>query len=82
MHRAIATGLAPDEAAALPFDLAHAHELYTALFGSVEDLIAGKHLLIVPSGALTSLPFHVLVAEPPPIAIPAEPSGYAKQLGS
>ena len=68
----------PGEAAALPFDLARAHELYTALFGSVEDLIAGKHLLIVPSAPLTSLPFHVLVAEPPPVAIPAEAGGYAR----
>ena len=69
---------APDQAAALPFDLARAHELYAALFSSVEDLIADKHLLIVPSGPLTSLPFHVLVAEPPPVAIPAEVGGYAQ----
>lgn len=49
----------------LPFDLARAHELYTALLGPVEELIKSKHLLVVPSGALTSLPFHVLVTEPP-----------------
>ena len=45
--------------------LARAHELYKALLGPVEDLIKGKHLLIVPSGPLTSLPFNVLVTEPP-----------------
>ena len=45
----------------LPFDLARAHELYKGLFGEVEDLIKGKHLLLVPSGALTQLPFQVLV---------------------
>jgi CHAT domain-containing protein len=45
----------------LPFDVARAHALYKALFGQVEDLIRDKHLLIVPSGALTQLPFQVLV---------------------
>ena len=50
---------------ALPFDLRRAHELYTALFAQVEDLIKDKHLLVVPSGALTSLPFQVLVTEKP-----------------
>jgi CHAT domain-containing protein/tetratricopeptide (TPR) repeat protein len=69
---------APHQETALPFDLARAHELYTALFGSVEDLIADKQLLIVASGPLTSLPFHVLVTEPAPIAIPTEPGGYGQ----
>ena len=50
---------------ALPFDLGRAYELYTALFAQVEDLIKDKHLLVVPSGALTSLPFQVLVTEKP-----------------
>jgi len=49
----------------LSFDLVRAHALYKAIFGKVEDLIKGKHLLIVPSGALTMLPFQVLVTEPP-----------------
>ena len=35
------------------------------LVGPIEDIIQGKHLLIVPSGTLTSLPFSVLVAEQP-----------------
>ena len=56
----------------LPFDLARAHELYKALLGPVEDLIKGKHLLIVPSGPLTSLPFNVLVTEPPKAATPEQ----------
>jgi tetratricopeptide (TPR) repeat protein len=47
------------------FDLAAAHELYVALFGSVEALIKDKsQLLIVPSGPLTALPFHLLVIWP------------------
>ena len=49
----------------LPFDHARAHRLYQALFGQAEDLIKGKQLLIVPSGALTQLPFQVLVTAPP-----------------
>jgi CHAT domain-containing protein len=48
----------------LPFDLQTAHELYRALFGSFEDVIAGKQLLIVPTGAMTSLPLQVLVTKP------------------
>ncbi|MCC7251941.1 CHAT domain-containing protein [Hyphomicrobium sp.] len=48
-----------------PFDLATAHELWTALLGQSADLIKGKHLLLVPSGPLTSLPFQVLVTAPP-----------------
>ena len=49
----------------LPFDHDRAHKLYSALFGDVQDLIKGKHLLIVPSGPLTQLPFQVLVTKAP-----------------
>src|SRR5262245_11724163 len=49
----------------LPFDHVRAHRLYTSLFGEARDLIQGKHLLIVPSGPLTQLPFHMLVTRPP-----------------
>jgi CHAT domain-containing protein/tetratricopeptide (TPR) repeat protein len=60
------------------FDLGLAHELYAALLGPVADLIDGKHhLLIVPSGVLTGLPFHLLVTEPPPILRPND-----RQLGA
>src|SRR5262249_41895604 len=61
----------------LPFDLIAAHELYAALFGPVEDLITDKRLLIVPSGPLTSLPFHVLVTERPKQGVPDSVEGYA-----
>jgi CHAT domain-containing protein len=67
----------PNGPSTLPFDLARAHELYTDLFGDVEDLIKGKHLLIVASGPLTALPFHVLVTEKPAVAIPSDPAAYA-----
>jgi CHAT domain-containing protein/tetratricopeptide (TPR) repeat protein len=56
---------APQKADSLPFDLARAHELYTALFGPIEDMISDKRLLIVPSGLFTQLPFQVLVTEKP-----------------
>ena len=49
----------------LPFDLERAHALYKALLGPVEDLIKDKHLMVVPSGPLTSLPFSVLITKPP-----------------
>jgi CHAT domain-containing protein len=52
----------------LPFDLAGAHSLYKDLFGEIEDLVKDKTLLIVPTGALTQLPFQVLVTEPPIMA--------------
>ena len=65
-----------DRANVLPFPVARAHALYKALLGEVEDLIAGKHLLIVPSGALTQLPFQVLVTAPPKAAVPEEVAGY------
>ena len=46
-------------------------ELYAALLGPVEALIKDKrHLLVVPSGPLTALPFHLLVTEKPAVARP------------
>lgn len=52
--------------AAVLFDLAVAHELYGDLIAPVSASIAGKRsLLVVPSGPLTSLPFHLLVTEAP-----------------
>lgn len=66
----------PDPSQPLPFHLGRAHELYKALFGQVQDVIAGKRLLIVPSGPLTSLPFHVLVTEAPREALPGKFEGY------
>jgi tetratricopeptide (TPR) repeat protein/CHAT domain-containing protein len=60
---------APVEGQPLPFDIARASRLYDALFRDVEDLIDGKHLLIVPAGPLTKLPLHVLLKRPPPVAV-------------
>jgi len=62
-------GLRPEGLGAtepLPFDLGAAHELYAALLQPFADLMEAKSLIVVPSGPLTSLPFHVLVSEVPP----------------
>jgi CHAT domain-containing protein/tetratricopeptide (TPR) repeat protein len=59
------SGKVPQDGQPLPFDAARAHALYVALLGGARDLIKAKHLLVVPSGALTTLPFQVLVTEPP-----------------
>jgi CHAT domain-containing protein len=50
----------------LPFPAARAYALYQKLVGPAEPLLAGvRHLLIVPDGALQSLPLGVLVTRPP-----------------
>ncbi|MFK4511002.1 CHAT domain-containing protein [Bradyrhizobium daqingense] len=59
------------------FDLGLANELYAALLGPVEALTKDKrNLLVVPSAALTALPFHLLVTEKPQAAIPDRLEGY------
>lgn len=59
------------------FDLALANELYLTLLGPVEALTRDKRsLLTVPSGALTALPFHLLVTETPQATIPETLEGY------
>jgi CHAT domain-containing protein len=63
-------GLADDEP--LPFDFGVAHELYTLLLAPFSDLTEGKSLIVVPSGPLTSVPFHVLVTEAPKAAAQQE----------
>ena len=62
----------------LPFDMQRAHELYKALLGPVEDMIKDKQLLIAASGPLTSLPFNVLVTEPPKTRIPDKVAEYGE----
>ena len=59
------------------FNLEFANWLYNHLLGKVEMLVKDKRsLLIVPSGALTALPFPLLVTEKPPAAIPEKLEGY------
>jgi CHAT domain-containing protein/Tfp pilus assembly protein PilF len=59
------------------FDLGLANDLYATLLAPVEPLIRDKRsLLVVPAGALTALPFHLLVTEKPAMAIPDKFDGY------
>jgi CHAT domain-containing protein len=56
----------PDAAADRPSRvLRAANAIYGATLAPVADMIAGKELVIVPSKRLASLPFHLLVGEPP-----------------
>ncbi|MEQ1651878.1 MAG: CHAT domain-containing tetratricopeptide repeat protein [Hyphomicrobium sp.] len=53
-------------------DLGLAHEIYAKLLEPLEPVFRDKkHLLIVPSGPLTSLPFQVLVTKKPGIMHPS-----------
>ena len=48
-----------------PFPVGNARDLYTKLLGPADDLLAdAKSLIIVPDGALQSLPLSVLVTAP------------------
>jgi CHAT domain-containing protein/Tfp pilus assembly protein PilF len=72
LNRATKAGTKPE-----PFDLGVAHELYTALFSAIEPVIKDKrHLLVVPSGPLTALPFYLLVTQKPAAAASESPSRY------
>jgi hypothetical protein len=81
-----ALGLARDKVPgpndALPFDLRRAHELYAQLLGPVAGIIKGHDLLIVPAGAMTQLPFQVLVTAPPTVEGNAEAPRDAAWLGA
>ncbi len=60
------------------FDLAGAHALYAQILGPVQSLIASKrHLIVVPTGPLTSLPFQVLMTDAPVIG--ADPREALRQ---
>jgi CHAT domain-containing protein/Tfp pilus assembly protein PilF len=49
-----------------PLDIGPAHELYLKLFGNLQGALEGKsHLIIVPSVALSSLPFNLLLTTLP-----------------
>jgi tetratricopeptide (TPR) repeat protein/CHAT domain-containing protein len=74
--RTLLGGRTPSTTGWLPFDLARAHRLYETLFAPFKDLIGTRHLFVVPTGPLSTLPIHVLITEPP--APDADLNGYAK----
>lgn len=53
-----------------PFDATAAHSLYRSLFDGIEDLVKDKSLLVVPSGALTQMPFEALIVQAPAENLP------------
>ena len=64
------------------FDLALANDLYVALFGQVEAIVKDKRsLLVAPSGALTALPFHLLVTRSRPLQSPRSSKAIARRRG-
>jgi len=62
--QAIGGPKAGDDRVAKVLDAAGA--LYRATLAPVADLLEGKRLIVVPSKKLAPLPFHLLVAAPPP----------------
>lgn len=81
----LAEGAKPGWSEPLPFDIDRARKLYEFLLGPSRSLLAGKDLLVVPSGPLTSLPFHVLVEDEEPrvpvAAAQANPYAHVGFLG-
>ena len=65
--KALRTGLEPTaDGTPASFDIARAHSLYKLLLGRLAPTLAGKqHVILVATGPLSSLPFQVLVTEPP-----------------
>lgn len=54
------------ERAIQPFDMGKSYTLYRSIFGAVEGGLAGvNHLIVVPTGALASLPLGLLVTQNP-----------------
>jgi CHAT domain-containing protein len=56
------------------FDLKAAQELYDLLLRPVDDVIRDKtHVIIVPTAAMTAVPFSLLLTGPAPDAAPGKP---------
>jgi CHAT domain-containing protein len=68
MVRSILRSMNADGDGGLPagFDVAAAYDLYRALLGERQAILAGKkHLIVVAHGSLTALPFQLLVKRMP-----------------
>jgi CHAT domain-containing protein len=70
--------LDPSTAGQAAFDLSDAHKLYNELLKPLEPLIESKrHLLIVGNGALSSLPYQLLITGSPQTPVPSNVGDYA-----
>lgn len=66
LRKALDVPGAEDLASIPPFDVFSAHDLYQKIFVPARQHLDGiKHIMVVPDGALQSLPFPVLVTEEP-----------------
>jgi CHAT domain-containing protein/tetratricopeptide (TPR) repeat protein len=73
-------GLDPDTMTTDQFDVEIAHSLFKLLFGPIDALIKDKgYLLVVPSGPLTAMPFHLIVTDRPTIPLPQPSSDPAEE---
>ncbi len=65
--KALRAGLVPSaDGRPVDFDTGRAHALYKLLLGRFAPMLGGaQHIMFVPTGPLSSLPFQVLVTEPP-----------------
>jgi CHAT domain-containing protein len=65
--KALRAGLEPAaDGQPASFDIARAHRLYQVLLAPLSQALSGKnHVMVVAPGPLSSLPFQVLVTEPP-----------------
>ena len=75
--KALRMGLEPSaDGKPVSFDIARAHALYKLLLDPFAPVLAGKkHVMLVTTGALSSLPFHVLVT-----GLPRPELSYAEAL--
>jgi len=65
--KALRAGLVPSaDGRPAAFDTHRAHALYKLLLGRFDPMLGGaRHIMFVPTGPVSSLPFQVLVTEPP-----------------
>jgi CHAT domain-containing protein len=75
--KALRTGLEPPaDGKPVSFDISRAHSLYKLLLSPFAPMLVGKqHVMLVATGALSSLPFHVLVT-----GLPRPELSYAEAL--
>jgi CHAT domain-containing protein/tetratricopeptide (TPR) repeat protein len=62
----------------LPFDAGRSFALYQSILGGFEGVSKARSLIIVPDGALASVPFNVLITRQPNVAVPTELEDYRK----
>jgi CHAT domain-containing protein len=63
------------------FDREASFKLHDTLFKSLEAQLQGiEHLVVIPSGPLASLPFALLITQPPPSSSTVEPAWLIRRM--